>query len=169
MRHPAKNRLKQPSAWQTPSNCRHFLDNLYQIQFSDCSALPETRLQSLTHPYSPLRASAFFRISRNPGPGKLTISQKSFGMKMRCIWVCWFFWTRDHVLRYKHLSVFTISSQVSTSPLHRSLHTCSPEDRKHWWANIWPCVFLNAGRHALYAWNINAKKHVLALALSQTC
>jgi len=79
---PAKNRLEQPSAWQTPSNCRHFLDNLYQIQFSDCSALPETRLQSLPHPYSPLRASAFFRMSRNPGPGKLSISQKSFGMKL---------------------------------------------------------------------------------------
>ena len=38
---PAKNRLKQPSAWQTPSNCQLFLDNLYQIQFSDCSALPK--------------------------------------------------------------------------------------------------------------------------------
>jgi len=79
---PAKNRLEQPSAWQTPSNCRHFLDNLYQIQFSDCSALSETRLQSLPHPYSPLRASAFFRISRNPGPGKVSISQKSFGMNI---------------------------------------------------------------------------------------
>ena len=79
---PAKNRLKPPCAWQTPSNCRHFHDNLYQIQFSDCSALPESRLQSLPHPYSPLRASAFFRISRNPGPGKLSISQKSFGMKL---------------------------------------------------------------------------------------
>jgi len=79
---PAKNRLKRPSAWQTPSNCRHFHDNLYQIQFSDCSALPESRLQSLPHPYSPLRASAFFRISRNPGPGKLSIYQKSFGMNL---------------------------------------------------------------------------------------
>ena len=79
---PAKNRLKRPSAWQTPSNCRHFHDNLYQIHFSGCSALPKTRLQSLPHPYSPLRASAFFRMSRNPGPGKLSISQKSFGMKL---------------------------------------------------------------------------------------
>jgi len=78
---PAKKRLKQQSAWQTPFNCRHFHDNLCQIQFSDCSALPESRLQSLAHPYSPLKASAFFRISRNPGPGKLSISQKSFGMK----------------------------------------------------------------------------------------
>ena len=29
-----------------------------------------------------LRASSFFRISRNPGPGKLSISQKSFEMNM---------------------------------------------------------------------------------------
>ena len=63
---PTKNSLRRLSAWQTPSNCRHFLDNLYQIQFSDCSALPESRLQSLPHPYSPLRDSALFRISRNP-------------------------------------------------------------------------------------------------------
>jgi len=76
---PAKNRLKQPSDWQTPSNYRHFLDNLYKIQFSDCSALPETRLQSLPHTYSPLRASAFFRNSRNPGPGKLSISRRVLG------------------------------------------------------------------------------------------
>ena len=65
---PAKNRLKQQSAWQTPSNCRHFHDILYQIQFSDCSALPESRLQSLPHPYSPLKTHAVFRINRNPVP-----------------------------------------------------------------------------------------------------
>jgi len=76
---PTKNRLKRPGAWQTPSNCRHFHDNLYQIHFSGCSALSETRPQSLSHPYNPLRSSAFFKISRNPGPGKLSISQKSFG------------------------------------------------------------------------------------------
>ena len=64
---PAKNRFKQQSAWQTPSNCRHFLDNLYQIQFSDCSALPESRLQYLTHLYSLLKNNAVLRINRNPG------------------------------------------------------------------------------------------------------
>ena len=31
---------------------------------------------------APLTASAFFRISRNPGPGKLSISQKSFGIRL---------------------------------------------------------------------------------------
>jgi len=46
-------------------NCRRFLDNLYQIPFSGCSALHESRRQSLPYPYSPLRAPAFFRISRN--------------------------------------------------------------------------------------------------------
>jgi hypothetical protein len=38
--------------------------------------------QSLTHPYSPLRAAAFLKIRRNPGPGKSSISQESFGMKL---------------------------------------------------------------------------------------
>ena len=52
---PAKNRLKRPSAWQTPSNCRHFHNKLYQIHFSGCPALPETRLQSLPHPYADRR------------------------------------------------------------------------------------------------------------------
>ena len=49
---PAKNRLKLPSAWQTSSNCRHFHDNLYQAQLSGCSALPESRRQSLPNPYA---------------------------------------------------------------------------------------------------------------------
>ena len=31
--HASQKQAQQPSAWQTPSNCRHFLDNLYQIQF----------------------------------------------------------------------------------------------------------------------------------------
>ena len=48
-----------------PNNFQRFHDNLYQIQFSGCSALPESGRQSLPHPYSPLRAPAFFRISRN--------------------------------------------------------------------------------------------------------
>jgi len=56
--------LKQHSAWQTPSNCRHFHDYLFQIQFSDCSALPESRLQSLPHPYSPLRALPFSELAK---------------------------------------------------------------------------------------------------------
>jgi len=38
--------------------------DLYQTQLSGCSAFPESRLQSL-HPYSPLRANTFLRISRN--------------------------------------------------------------------------------------------------------
>jgi len=42
--HASQNHAQQQSAWQTHSNCRHFLDNLYQIQFSDCSAPPESRL-----------------------------------------------------------------------------------------------------------------------------
>ena len=54
-----------PSAWQTPSNFRHFHDNLYHTQLSGCSTFPESRLQSLPHPYSPLRANTFLRISRN--------------------------------------------------------------------------------------------------------
>ena len=54
------------SIWETPPNCRRFHDNLYQAQLWGCSALPESRRQSPPHPYSPLRASAFFGISRNP-------------------------------------------------------------------------------------------------------
>ena len=46
-----------------PPNCRHFYDDLYQTHLSGCSAFPESRLQSLPHPYSPLRANAFLRIT----------------------------------------------------------------------------------------------------------
>ena len=60
---PAKNRFKKQSGWQTTSNCRHFLDNLYQIQFSDCSAPPESRLQYLTHPYRPLKNLQFSELT----------------------------------------------------------------------------------------------------------
>jgi len=45
-----------------------------------CFAFPESRLQSLPHPYSPLRANAFLTISRNPGPGKQSLSHMSFGI-----------------------------------------------------------------------------------------
>ena len=62
---PARNRLTQRSVSETPSNCRSFYDDLYQTQLSGCSAFPESRLQSLPHPYSPLRANKFLRISRN--------------------------------------------------------------------------------------------------------
>ena len=65
----AQNRLCWLSVWQTPPNYRRFHDNLYQIQFSGCSALPESRLQSLPHPYSALKTHAVFRINRNPGLG----------------------------------------------------------------------------------------------------
>ena len=79
---PAKNRLCQVSAWQTPPNCRRFHDNLYQINFSGCSALHESRRQSLPHPYSPLRAPAFFRINRNRVQANNPYLNKSFGMNM---------------------------------------------------------------------------------------
>ena len=59
-----------------------FHDNLYQIRFSGCSALPESRRQSLPHPYSPLRAPAFFRISRNRVQTNNPHLNKSFGMKI---------------------------------------------------------------------------------------
>ena len=42
-----------------PPNCRSFYDDLYQTQLSGCSAFPKCRLQSLPHPYSPLRANSF--------------------------------------------------------------------------------------------------------------
>jgi len=48
-----------------PPNFWRFHENLYQIHFSGCSALYESRCQSVLHPYRPLRAPAFFRISRN--------------------------------------------------------------------------------------------------------
>jgi len=56
--------------------------NLYQIHFSGCSALPESRRHSLSHPYSPLRATAFFRISRNWVQANNPHLNKSFGMSM---------------------------------------------------------------------------------------
>jgi len=81
---PAKNRLCWLSAWQTPRNCRRFHDNLYQIHFSGFSALHESRRQSLPHPYSPLRAPTFFRISRNRVQANNPHLNQSFGMK---VWV----------------------------------------------------------------------------------
>ena len=78
--HQPKNRLCWLSAWQTPPNCRRFHDNLYQIRFSGCSALHESRQQSLPHPYSPLRAPTFFRISRNRVQANNPHLNKSFGM-----------------------------------------------------------------------------------------
>jgi len=62
---PARNRLTRLSGSETPPNCRRFYDDLYQTQLSGCSAFPESRLQSLPHPYSPLRANTFLRISRH--------------------------------------------------------------------------------------------------------
>jgi len=75
-------RLCRLSAWQTPPNCRRFHDNLYQIHFSGCSALPESRRHSLPHPHSPLRATAFFRISRNRVQANNPHLNKSFGMNV---------------------------------------------------------------------------------------
>jgi len=54
---PAINRLRLLSVWQPPPNCWRFHDNLYHALLSGCSALPESRRQSLPHPYSPLRDS----------------------------------------------------------------------------------------------------------------
>ena len=46
--------------------CRSFYHDLHQTQLSGCSAFPESRLQSVHHPYSPLlRANTFLRIIRN--------------------------------------------------------------------------------------------------------
>jgi len=83
--HQPKNRLCRLSAWQTPQtppNCWRFHDNLYQIHFSGCSALHESRRQSPPHPYSSLRAPAFFRISRNRVQANNPHLNKSFGMSM---------------------------------------------------------------------------------------
>ena len=49
---PAINRLRRLSVWETPPNWRRFHNNLYQAQLSGCSALPESRRQSLPHPYA---------------------------------------------------------------------------------------------------------------------
>jgi len=73
---------KQAQTWQNPPNFRRFQDNLHQIQFSGCSALPESGRQSLPHPYSPLRAPAFFRISRNRVQASNPHVNKSFGMNL---------------------------------------------------------------------------------------
>ena len=62
-------------------NFRCFQDDLYQAEPSKCSALQRSRLQSLTHPYSPLKNHAVFRINRNPGLGIWPYPNKSFGMK----------------------------------------------------------------------------------------
>jgi len=59
-----------------------FQDDLYQAEPSECSALPWSRLQSLTHPYSPLKNHAVFRINRNPGLSIWLYLNKSFGMKL---------------------------------------------------------------------------------------
>jgi len=79
---PAKNSLCRISAWKTPPNCRRFHDNLYQIHLSGCSALPESRWHSLPHPYSPLEATSFFRISRNRVQSNNPHLNKNFGMKV---------------------------------------------------------------------------------------
>jgi len=71
------------SVLETPPNCRSFYDDLYQTQLSDWSAFPESRLQTLSHPYSPLRANAFLRISRNRVQASNPHLNKSFGMKSR--------------------------------------------------------------------------------------
>ena len=62
--------------------CRSFYDDLYQTQLSGCSAFPESRLQSLPHPYSPLRANIFLRISRNRVQASNPHLNKSFWKKM---------------------------------------------------------------------------------------
>ena len=64
--HASQKQAQTAQCLQTPSNCRHFHHNLYQTRLPGCSAFPESRLQSLPHPYSPITASDFFRISRNP-------------------------------------------------------------------------------------------------------
>ena len=79
---PTRNRLRRLSVWEPPHNCRRFHDNLYQAQLSGCSALPEYRRQSLPHPYSPLRAPAFLRISRNRVQASNPHLNKSFGMNV---------------------------------------------------------------------------------------
>ena len=58
--HASQKQAQTAKCLANPSNCRHFHDKLYQIQFSGCSALPESRLQSLPHPYSPLKNHAVF-------------------------------------------------------------------------------------------------------------
>ena len=59
--HASQKQAQTPgSAWQTPSNCRHFQDNLYHIHFSGCSALHESRRQSPPHPY-PTQSPCLFQ------------------------------------------------------------------------------------------------------------
>ena len=70
------------SVWETLPNFRRFHNNLYQTQLLSFSAFPKSQLQSLPHPYSPLRVHTFLRISRNPGPDKQSISHKSVGMRL---------------------------------------------------------------------------------------
>ena len=52
----------------------------YQAQLSGCSALPESPRQSLPHPYSPVRAPAFFRFRRNRVQASNPHLDKSFWM-----------------------------------------------------------------------------------------
>jgi len=79
---PARNRLTRLSVLETPPNCRSFYDDLYQTQLSGCSAFPESRLQCLPHPYSPLRVNTFLRISRNRVQAINPHLNKSFEMKI---------------------------------------------------------------------------------------
>jgi len=46
-----------------------FQDDLHQAERWGFSALQWSRLQSLTHPYGPVKNHAVFRINRNPGLG----------------------------------------------------------------------------------------------------
>jgi len=73
---------KQAKAAKCLANpCFH--DNLYQAQLSGFSALPESRRQSLPHPYSTLRANTFLRISRNRVQANNPHLNKSFGMNLK--------------------------------------------------------------------------------------
>ena len=58
---PAKNRLCQLSAWQTPPNCWRFHDNLYQIQFSGCSAFTRISTAISAPPLQPTQSPYLFQ------------------------------------------------------------------------------------------------------------
>jgi len=77
---PARSRLTRLSVSKT----RSFYDDLYQTQISGCSAFPKSPLQCLPHPYSPLRANTFLRISRNRVQASNPHLNQSFGMRVRC-------------------------------------------------------------------------------------
>jgi len=70
------------SVSEPPPNCQSFYDDLYQTRLWGCSAFPESRLQSLPHPYSPLRANTFLRISRNRVQASKPHLNKIFGMRV---------------------------------------------------------------------------------------